>query len=121
MTREPGRRRSKAVNLALVGITGTAALAGGCSNAGYQRNVYRSHDDCVADYRASVCLVSNRQADGTFLGPVYRIVRGRPSACRSGDPGGGSRGSLRIGTRIERNGFGVACSSRSTSYRSWGG
>jgi hypothetical protein len=129
MNGQPLRRRSRSVNLVLVGVAGTAAsLAGGCSGGvvSYQRNVYNSVADCARDYSAGLCQSRGYSAGTTFVGPVYRLRNGIPSACRSDDPGAGRRGSPRIGTQIDRGGFGVSCSRRSSSRSSsgrsfWGG
>lgn len=118
MSETPKRRRSRSVDLAILGTAGGAmSMLGGCSPASYQRNVYRSLADCAADYSMAVCSANGHQGAGTFLGPVYRIVNGRPSACRSGDPGGGPvLSSLRTGVHpVSRGGFGTSCRSSSSS------
>lgn len=132
MRQARSRWRSEAVNLVLVGATTTVVAAGlgGCSRDTFQRNVYRSAGDCAADYDMLRCQ-SMGQSDGPvrFLGPIYRVSGGVPSACRSSDPGGGR--SWRTGTPlfqakqpVARGGFGASCPSRSTSRSSsrfWGG
>ena len=129
MSGRPARWRSGAVNLALVGAAGgLAAGLGGCSKAGYQRNVYKSMADCIADYSATDCSSKGQQGAGVFLGPTYRVVGGSAKSCVAGDPGPGPlHFSRKSGTQVERNGFGVACRSGTRSsgsgsgYRFWGG
>jgi uncharacterized protein YgiB involved in biofilm formation len=130
MTQLPARRRSRSVKLVLVGVAGTAAtLAGGCSSGGvsYQRNVYRTLEDCIRDYSLAVCQSKGYKLGGEYVGPTYRLVRGSPQSCRSEDPGDGRFHSNRVSTMVERSGFGVSCSRRSSSSRSsgrssfWGG
>ena len=128
------RWRSKAVNLAMLGTAGGLMTGlSGCGQSGtFHRNIYNGLLDCAADYSALICSSKGEQGNGRFLGPVYRMVGGRPSSCNSHDPGGGpALGSRRIATEIERGGFGVACRSRSWSsgssgssrsgFHSWGG
>lgn len=108
------RWRSSAVKLALVGAGGAMASLGGCSGGSHQRNVYNSMADCAADYSMSTCSRKGEQGAGRFLGPVYRMVSGKPNACSSQDPGAGpSWNSSKIA--VERAGFGYSCRSRSTS------
>lgn len=109
--------RSSKVRLAVLGAGGALAL-GGCSSGTHHRNVYKSMDDCAADYSQSICSQKGEQGAGRFLGPVYRMVSSQAKACSSQDPGGGpSWNSRRIA--VERAGFGYACRSRSSSSRSW--
>lgn len=129
MTQGLARRRSRSVNLVLVGVAGTAAsLVGGCSGGSisYQRNVYKSLADCALDYSQSTCLAKGYNAGDTYVGPVYRMKNGIPSSCRAEDPGDGRSHSVRFSTQVERSGFGVSCSRRSSSSSSsrssfWGG
>lgn len=94
MTVARTRRRSRAVDLAILGATGGMMTGlGGCSNATYERNVYASMSDCASDYSLATCSAKGSQGPGVFLGPVYRLQNGRPLALqqqRSGrraDPG----------------------------------
>lgn len=130
MTVARTRRRSRAVDLAILGATGGMMTGlGGCSNATYERNVYASMSDCASDYSLATCSSKGSQGAGVFLGPVYRLQNGRPSRCNSSDPGGGPiLGSRKIKTEaVIRSGFGTGCRSSSRSrYRSrsrsfWGG
>ena len=115
------RRRSRAVDLAILGTAGGAmTMLGGCSNASFQRNVYKSFANCVTDYSERICAAEGAQGAGRFLGPTYRVVDGRPTSCRSGDPGGGpSWNSSKTGTQpVERGGFGTSCPSGSSRFGS---
>lgn len=126
MTAPTTRWRSKAVHLALLGTAGGMMATGltGCSSSDggtYHRNVYRSFEDCVADYSTTHCLPGTQAAGGRQLGPVYRMVAGVPNSCTSNDPGGGrSRYGLTkraVGVEpVVRGGLG-ACTRRSTSRR----
>lgn len=109
--------RSSKVGLVALG-TGGALVLGGCSSGSHHRNVYRSMQDCAADYSQSTCSQKGEQSAGRFLGPVYRMVSGRPRACSSQDPGGGPFVGSRK-TAVERAGFGYSCRSRSSSGRSF--
>lgn len=116
---KPRRWRSEAVPLKVLGSTGAlvALGLGGCSQGTYHRNIYNNAADCVADYSATQCSL---RADGTgraHLGPVYRMVNGVPSACRSSDPGGGRAATLREKVEtVQRSGFGATCRTRSRSW-----
>lgn len=128
MSDTPKRRRSRSVDLAILGTAGGAmSMLGGCSQASFQRNIYRSFADCAADYTTAACSADGHQDAGTYLGPVYRIVNGRPSACRASDRGGGPvHTSRKIGTLpVSRGGFGTSCPSSSSSSgsgrRFWSG
>jgi hypothetical protein len=115
------RWRSRGVELLLLGTAGSlATLLGGCSSGSsthhssdYHRNVYRSAADCAVDYGAELCRVKGEQAfSDRFVGPPYRVLSGRPSACHSSDPGPGrALASPRV--EIQRGGFGPRCSSSS--------
>lgn len=122
----PRRRRSRAVKLTLVGGTGSlAALLAGCSggNQTWHRNVYKSLDDCASDYSRVICASDGQAQRAAFLGPVYRMVNGRPSACRSSDRGAGPAwNSRRTGVEsVVRGGFGTSCPSRGRWWSSSGG
>jgi uncharacterized protein YgiB involved in biofilm formation len=130
MTHERTRRRSRAVDLAILGAAGGMMTAlGGCSKATYERNVYASMADCAADYSMATCSGKGSQGAGFFLGPIFRLEAGRPSRCDSSDPGAGPPvGSRKLRTEtVQRGGFGTGCRSSSRSrYRSssrsyWGG
>ncbi|MFM9943563.1 MAG: hypothetical protein ACKVP7_29195 [Hyphomicrobiaceae bacterium] len=113
MTAKNGRWKSRRVDLRVLGTAGSlVTLLAGCSNAKFERNVYKSETDCGLDYALSVCTQQGmRQAD-RFLGPAYRVVNGRPSACNSRDPGAGPLSTRRLGVEPSlRGGFG--CSRRS--------
>ena len=111
------RRRSSAVNLALLGAAGgLAATVGGCSSerpaatSTFHRNVYASVSDCAADYSQGVCAAEGYRTASRFLGPTYA----KPKPCSSNDPGPGPAwNSRRTGVdNVERGGFGTtACSS----------
>lgn len=137
--------RSGAVRLAVVGTAGTAiaVAVGGCSRAGYQRNVYRDSLDCAADYSGDICRSKGSSDVQGFLGPVYRTLGGRPHGCTSEDPGPGrttvednsaaemKQKMLRRNVlKVDRGGFGaaaVACDSRARhgytgrGFRRWWG
>lgn len=124
MSRDGSRWRSRAVDLALLGTAGSLmTLLAGCSggttySSDYHRNVYASAQDCARDYGAGVCASKGTHRSDRFLGPAYRMISGRASACHSSDPGPGrALASARL--TIERGGFGPSCSRRSSS-RSWG-
>ncbi|MDX2158722.1 MAG: hypothetical protein SFW09_19645 [Hyphomicrobiaceae bacterium] len=123
-TRRP-RWRSRGVDLVLLGTAGSlATLLTGCSGNSssysndYHRNVYGSAADCAADYGETLCVQKGEpQLGSRYLGPAFRMVAGRPSACHSSDPGPGrALNSPRID--IQRGGFGPKCSRR-TSRRSY--
>lgn len=117
MTLPRSRWRSRSVDLRLLGTAGSLmTLLAGCSSATFQRNVYRSVEDCAADYNQTTCHSRGQQLVNRFLGPVYRLVAGRPSSCNSSDPGAGTFASRRIGIEpVTRGGFGTACRSRTYS------
>lgn len=118
MTNCSSRWRSRSVNLRVLGSAGSlVTLLAGCSNANYERNVYKNESDCGLDYPLSVCVSQGSRESSRFLGPVYRVVNGRPSSCDSRDPGAGSLITPRIGVEPAlRGGFG--CSRRSGWSRS---
>lgn len=123
MTPARKRRRSAAVDLALLGTAGSLAtlLAGCTSQTGtFHRNVYRSIEDCASDYARAVCVSEGQQRGGNFVGPVYRMVGLVPNACRSDDKGvGRAFGSKKIFVEsVIRGGLGTSCPS-SSSGRSW--
>jgi uncharacterized protein YgiB involved in biofilm formation len=118
--RSRARWKSSAVDLRLLGTAGSlVTLLAGCSNATHHRNVYKGVEDCAADYTTSTCQSSGSQLTDRFLGPVYRMVRGRPSSCNSQDPGAGLLATRRIGVeQVVRGGFACRRSSSSrSSYR----
>jgi hypothetical protein len=110
------RWRSSVVDLKLLGTAGSlVTLLAGCSNATHHRNVYKDIEDCVSDYSTATFHQYGTQQTNRFLGPVYRMANGRPSACNGQDPGAGRLGTRRIGTeQVVRGGF--ACR-RGSSYR----
>ena len=125
MTTRRSRWRSRAVNLRLLGTAGSlVTLLAGCSNATQQRNVYRDSTDCAADYSSAICAQHGflRSID-RFFGPVYRMVSGRHTPCKSTEPGPGPAfGTRRTGVEpVSRFGFGASCSSRTSGTRSGGG
>lgn len=126
MRADQPRWRSRAVNLAVLGTAGSlATLMAGCSDSGsYQRNVYPSFADCIADYSATACTSRGTPGTAPYVGPSYRVVNGIPRACRAGDPGGGRAPSgRRISIEPARAGFGTSCRRTSSSRsrgRSWG-
>ena len=120
------QRRSRTVNLALLGAAGGLAATGlaGCSRTEtFQRNVYPAATACAADYSAATCQTKGQPGAGRFLGPTYRAVNGRAAPCTPNDPGPGRQLTLvQRDSVIERGGFGLSCSrSSSSSNRSWGG
>jgi hypothetical protein len=133
MTDAPPRRRSRHVRLALVG-TGSLMATGlaACGDSGtFHRNVYASREACARDYNVSQCDdVGATAAAGLggqiVRGPVYRMVKGRPSACNSSDPGPGrSWSGITSAERIAvepaaRGGFGTSCRSTSRRRSSYG-
>ncbi len=118
MTQRSSRWRSRSVNLRVLGTAGSlVTLLAGCSNATYERNVYKDDTDCGLDYPLSICSQQGTRDGNRYLGPVYRVVDGRPSSCNSRDPGPGPISSRRIGVEPAlRGGFG--CSRRSGWSRS---
>lgn len=118
MMRRSSRWRSRSVNLKVLGTAGSlVTLLAGCSNATYERNVYKDEADCGLDYALSVCSQQGVRESDRFLGPAYRVVNGRASACNSRDPGPGSVFSRRVETvPALRGGFG--CSRRTGWSRS---
>ncbi len=112
MTAMPSRWKSRTVDLRVLGTAGSlVTLLAGCSNATYERNVYQSEADCGGDYALSVCARQGLQQSDRFLGPVYRVVNGRPTSCDARDPGAGPNTSRRIGvTQALRGGFGCRSS-----------
>lgn len=134
-----GRWRGRRADLVVLGTVGTLASTGlaGCSDNGtFHRNIYKSEADCLLDYNSTTCLsAGTRSMSGTFLGPVYRMAKGRAAPCRNDDPGPGRTGLGLLGgsarlsvVSVERGGFGTSCPSRGTSSRSrsrswssWGG
>jgi hypothetical protein len=111
------RWRSRRVDLRVLGTAGSlATLLAGCSNATMERNVYKDATDCASDYSAATCAKLGIPRADRFVGPVYRVVAGRPQPCRSSDPGPGRFPSNRIGIEpAGRFGFGTSCSSRTRS------
>jgi len=136
MTTAVPRRRSRQVRLALVG-TGSLMATGlaACGDSGtFHRNIYASKEACARDYNLSQCDDAGAAAatglgSRIVRGPVYRMVKGRPSACNSSDPGPGrSWSGLTSAERVSvepvvRGGFGTSCPSttrrRTTSSRSF--
>lgn len=121
----PARRRSRAIRLTLVGgAGGLAAIVGGCSQSdSFHRNLYRSEADCARDYSATMCETRGAKSQDGHLGPVFRMVGGRPRACTSSDPGPGPTwNTRRIDVQaVPRGGFGTSCPSRGRSWSSGGG
>lgn len=115
----PTRWKSRSVDLRLLGTAGSlVTLLAGCSNASHHRNVYKGVEDCAADYTTSTCHQSGTQRADRFLGPVFRMVGGRPSSCDSRDPGAGTLATRRIGTeQVTRGGFACRRSSTGSHYR----
>src|SRR5436190_9410480 len=105
-------RKSSRVTLVLIGIT---ALAG-CGADDTRRDVYRTRDDCLADWgnRPQDCAPSTdpkHHGMGYFIGPAYAYRSGAGSLGWSDDSSGGgssSRSSSRsVGsTAVSRGGFG---------------
>jgi uncharacterized protein YgiB involved in biofilm formation len=132
MTRDRARWRSEAVSLALVGATTTAMATGlaGCGRETFQRNIYASEAECLADYSPAACWTggAGREASGRYNGPVYRLSGGLPRSCKSGDPGPGRSWGAQppkflAKQAVQRGGFGVSsvqCSSSSRSRSYWG-
>jgi len=120
------RWRSGAVRLVLLGTAGSvAALLGGCASGPdtFQQNVYASRADCERDYDSVRCAQGPQAGLSRVLGPSYRVVNGRPSACTASDPGPGRNAMLSPRIGVERSGFGPRCNRRSAagqSFRSWG-
>ena len=138
MSTARGRWRGRRAALLVIGTVGTLASTGltGCGDRGtFHRNEYKSEADCASDYNATTCLsAGTRSMSGTFLGPVYRMSKGRAAPCRQDDPGPGRTGIGLLGTAariavvpVARGGFGTSCPSRSStrsrsrSWSSWGG
>jgi hypothetical protein len=133
MSGKASRWRSWAVDLVLLGTTGSlVALLGGCSQGtnysnDYQRNVYASAADCARDYSPAACT-PRASTSAQFLGPPYRVVGGLPSACHTSDMGAGRLQAASPRVEILRGGFGPSCrragssrSGRSWRSASWGG
>lgn len=122
-SRLPRRRRSEAIRLTIIGSAGgLATLLGGCSSqtGTWHRNVYRSIEDCAAEYSRNVCVTEGAQRPAAFVGPAYRMVGGRPSPCTSSDRGAGPTWSTRRVSveDVTRGGFGTSCPSRGSG--GWG-
>ena len=131
MSSKRPRWRSGGVKLVLLGTAGSLmTLLSGCSSnttwsSDHHRNVYASEADCAVDYSAAVCAAKGEKRGERFIGPGYRVIGGRASACSSSDPGPGrSIGAQKVA--VERGGFGPRCrtSTRSGSghrVTAWGG
>ena len=129
MTDERRRWRSEAVPLKLLGTAGSlmALGLGGCSmQSTWQRNVYTTPGDCIADYSDTLCKTSWQSVAGSRIyGPVYRMVGSQAVACSSSDPGPGrstldaTRGVYKANRvaidTVPRGGFGTTCPSSSSS------
>ena len=109
-------RRSSRVTLVLVGLAGLA----GCGEDDTRRDVYRTREDCLADWgnRPQDCTPSTNEKHrglGYFIGPAYPF-RSTASAMGwtegSGDSSGGGSSRRSIGSSVSRGGFGS--SSRSS-------
>jgi uncharacterized protein YgiB involved in biofilm formation len=108
-------RRSSRVTLVLIGLAGLA----GCGEDATRRDVYRTREDCLADWgnRPQDCTPSTNDKHrglGYFVGPAYPVRSagsGMGWTDSSGDGGGGST-RRSIGSSVSRGGFGS--SSRSS-------
>jgi uncharacterized protein YgiB involved in biofilm formation len=109
-------RRSSRVTLVLVGLAGLA----GCGGDDARRDVYRTREDCLADWgnRPQDCTPSTDQKHhglGYFMGPAYPVRSagsGMGWSDSSSDGGGGSGSRRSLGSSVSRGGFGS--SSRSS-------
>jgi hypothetical protein len=101
-------RKSGRVTLVLIGV---AALAG-CEGDDTRRDVYKSREDCLADWgnKPEDCRPASDQRHrgmGYFYGPSYVYHSGGSgSAWTSGARGGRSIGSTSSGGSVSRGGFG---------------
>jgi uncharacterized protein YgiB involved in biofilm formation len=108
-------RRSSRVTLVLIGLAGLA----GCGEDDTRRDVYRTREDCLADWgnRPQDCTPSTEDKHrglGYFMGPAYAFRSagsGMGWSDGSSDGGGSARRSVRTGS-TSRGGFGS--SSRSS-------
>ncbi len=136
MSTARGRWRGRRADLVVLGTVSTLASTGlaGCGDSStFHRNEYKSEADCASDYSSTTCLTAGtRTMSGTFLGPVYRMSKGRAAPCRQDDPGPGRTGIGLLGSvariavvPVARGGFGTSCPSRSRTrsrtWSSWGG
>lgn len=121
--------QSSRVGLVLLGAVGISGLGlSGCTRQEtFRRNIYATPEDCKSDYSSIICTATGTFDKDRFLGPTYRLVNGRPSACTSADPGPGriGLGLMRksLGTtNVARGGFGLSCSTGGSSGggRTWG-
>ena len=106
-------RRSSRVTLVLIGLAGLA----GCGEDDARRDVYRTREDCLADWgnRPQDCTPSTdakHKGLGYFIGPTYPF-RSTGSGMGWTDASSDSGSSRRsIGSSVSRGGFGS--SSRSS-------
>lgn len=109
MSDDPGSRRSKIVNLTVLGLVG-AVMAAPYIPEGktVRRNVYSDRESCERDYSPQQCEPGGGGSGGRgrWRGPEYYEDRRLPEASR--DPGLGRTG---LSTGVEtstRGGFGRA-------------
>ena len=108
------RKSSERVTLVLIGVAALAACGGGTEER--RRDVYKSREDCLADWanKPEDCQPASEPRHsglGYFYGPWYRwgggSPRSRPSTEASPAPGSHAIGSLHSSSSVSRGGFGT--------------
>jgi uncharacterized protein YgiB involved in biofilm formation len=109
-------RKSSRVTLVLLGV---AALAGGCGRDDARRDVYKTREDCLADWgnKAEDCTPATQSVhagSGYWYGPIYPY-RSWSSGSSWTNSSRTSRavGSTSTGNSVSRGGFGSSAHSSS--------
>ena len=114
-------RRSSRVTLVLVGVASVASLAGCSRGEEQRRDVYKSRQDCLADWgnKPEDCNPATQPrhaASGFWYGPMYYAHSGFFGGTGWSSSGGGGAHALgssggSSGSSISRGGFGSSAHS----------